>query len=192
MTSYCYSSVWDQLQLSACRLIKWNGLLWRGKLIGGIRVSSGSVFPLWSPVVEFLDRAHRNLKLNEFYTEGYRAIFWKWKRTYIFFPYYSDTLCFIWVYRIYCLFMGHFSWQIFRGNNDQNSIKIQALTPPVYGRFIRIHPWSWYRHISMRVEFYGCKTGQLGDFFLYIFLKGVLAWYPMPCKLSTMCFLAAL
>ncbi|CAH3022884.1 unnamed protein product [Porites evermanni] len=48
--------------------------------------------------------------------------------------------------------------KIFRGNNDQNSIKIQALTPPVYGRFIRIHPWSWYRHISMRVEFYGCKT----------------------------------
>lgn len=71
--------------------------------------------------------------------------------------------------------MGHFSWQIFRGNNDQNSIKIQALTPPVYGRFIRIHPWSWYRHISMRVEFYGCKTGQLEDFFLPIFFKVVLA-----------------
>ena len=71
--------------------------------------------------------------------------------------------------------MGHFSWQIFRGNNDQNSIKIQALTPPVYGRFIRIHPWSWYRHISMRVEFYGCKTGQLEDFFLRIFFEVVLA-----------------
>ena len=65
--------------------------------------------------------------------------------------------------------MGHFSWQIFRGNNHQNSIKIQALSPPVYGRFIRIHPWSWYRHISMRVEFYGCKTGQLEDFILRIF-----------------------
>ena len=27
-TAYCYSSVWGQLQLSACRLIKWKGLLW--------------------------------------------------------------------------------------------------------------------------------------------------------------------
>lgn len=67
--------------------------------------------------------------------------------------------------------MGHFSSQMFRGNNDQNSIKIQALSPPVYGRFIRIHPWSWYKHISMRVEFYGCKTGQLEDFTLRIYLK---------------------
>ena len=27
-TAYCYSLVWGQLQLNACRLIKWNGLLW--------------------------------------------------------------------------------------------------------------------------------------------------------------------
>ncbi|XP_068726462.1 lactadherin-like [Montipora capricornis] len=46
----------------------------------------------------------------------------------------------------------------FRGNNDQNSIKINALSPPVYARYIRIHPTGWYRHISMRVEFFGCKT----------------------------------
>ncbi|XP_027046414.1 uncharacterized protein LOC113674139 [Pocillopora damicornis] len=46
----------------------------------------------------------------------------------------------------------------FRGNNDQNSVKIQALTPAIYARIIKIHPWGWRSHISMRVEIYGCKA----------------------------------
>ena len=33
------------------------------------------------------------------------------------------------------------------------------LDEPVITRYIRIHPVKWYGHISMRAEFYGCRTG---------------------------------
>ncbi|XP_020631519.1 coagulation factor V-like [Orbicella faveolata] len=44
----------------------------------------------------------------------------------------------------------------FTGNRDQNSIVQYRLFPPIRARYVRIRPWGWYRHISMRVEFYGC------------------------------------
>ena len=50
--------------------------------------------------------------------------------------------------------------QYFTGNRDQNTVKSYALVPNIRARFIRIRPWGWYGHISMRAEFYGCLTGS--------------------------------
>ena len=36
-----------------------------------------------------------------------------------------------------------------------------ALSTPIRARYIRIIPWGWYKHMSMRVEFYGCFVGKL-------------------------------
>ena len=50
--------------------------------------------------------------------------------------------------------------QYFQGNRDQHSLVRNVLNPPVIARFMRIIPRGWYRHISMRIEFYGCKAGK--------------------------------
>lgn len=54
-----------------------------------------------------------------------------------------------------------FTLQYFTGNNDQNTIVQYRLFPRIIARYVRIHPWGWYRHICMRVEFYGCRQGLL-------------------------------
>ena len=54
--------------------------------------------------------------------------------------------------------------QIFQGNKDQNTIKENLFIPPFRARYVRIHPWSWVGHISLRAEFYGsviCKYGPI-------------------------------
>lgn len=45
--------------------------------------------------------------------------------------------------------------QDFRGNKDQNTIVFHKLRT-AFARFIRILPQSWYGHVSMQMEFYGC------------------------------------
>ena len=59
------------------------------------------------------------------------------------------------------LFIGYIL-QYFQGNRDQHSLVCNVLNPPVIARFMRIIPRGWYRHISMRIEFYGCKAGKIG------------------------------
>ena len=54
-----------------------------------------------------------------------------------------------------------FALQYFTGNKDQNTIVQYRLFPRIIARYVRIHPWGWYRHICMRVEFYGCRQGLL-------------------------------
>ena len=49
--------------------------------------------------------------------------------------------------------------QYFPGNRDQNTVKSYPLVPNIKTRYIRIMPWHWYGHISMRAEFYGCFAG---------------------------------
>ncbi|XP_028411624.1 coagulation factor VIII-like [Dendronephthya gigantea] len=44
----------------------------------------------------------------------------------------------------------------FQGNSDRDSVVNHVLFPHISARFIRIHPTAWHKHISMRVEFYGC------------------------------------
>lgn len=52
-------------------------------------------------------------------------------------------------------------FQYFTGNRDQNTVVQYRLFPLVIARYIRVHPWGWYKHISMRVEFYGCPEGNV-------------------------------
>ncbi|KAK3717080.1 hypothetical protein QZH41_009449, partial [Actinostola sp. cb2023] len=44
----------------------------------------------------------------------------------------------------------------FSGNRDRNTIARNTVSPPIEGRYIRLHPKAWIKHISMRLEFYGC------------------------------------
>ncbi|XP_068691559.1 phosphatidylinositol phosphatase PTPRQ-like [Montipora foliosa] len=45
----------------------------------------------------------------------------------------------------------------FTANSDRNSIIYHKLNPPIQARYIRFGPVTWHKHISMRVEIYGCK-----------------------------------
>ena len=66
--------------------------------------------------------------------------------------------------------------QYFTGNRDQNSVVQHGLYPRIKAYTIRVHPWGWYRHISMRVEFYGCTEGEF-DIILAHYVLDICAWY---------------
>ncbi|XP_078363993.1 polycystin family receptor for egg jelly-like [Oculina patagonica] len=51
---------------------------------------------------------------------------------------------------------GQSAIKTFDGNTDWKSIVYHELQPSIIARFIRIRPVTWYGHISMRVELYGC------------------------------------
>lgn len=53
-----------------------------------------------------------------------------------------------------------FYLQLFLGNKDRDSVVFYSLVPPLLGRFVRINPRGWYRHIAMRLELYGCDLGM--------------------------------
>ncbi|XP_031569140.1 uncharacterized protein LOC116303695 [Actinia tenebrosa] len=63
----------------------------------------------------------------------------------------------------YSLDGGHFEdyqgGRVLKGNSDRNSIVGHILEPAIIARYIRIRPKSWYGHISMRFEIYGCTSG---------------------------------
>ncbi|XP_078351521.1 polycystin family receptor for egg jelly-like isoform X1 [Oculina patagonica] len=44
----------------------------------------------------------------------------------------------------------------FVGNTDQNTVVYHEINPPITARYIRFRPVTWYAHIAMRVELYGC------------------------------------
>ncbi|XP_056665858.1 coagulation factor VIII isoform X2 [Monodelphis domestica] len=51
--------------------------------------------------------------------------------------------------------------KIFKGNRDHSSPVVNPVEPPLFARFLRIHPWSWANHIALRVEVLGCDTQQV-------------------------------
>lgn len=56
----------------------------------------------------------------------------------------------------------HFSnYALMNGNKDRNTISAHVIDPPIIARYIRVRPKSWYGHISMRLEVYGCTHGKL-------------------------------
>lgn len=76
----------------------------------------------------------------------------------VFFLLYSGscfTLCPVYMYQHLASF-----FQYFRGNRDRNTIVYNSIIPSIRARFLRIHPWSWHGHISMRVELFGCALGE--------------------------------
>lgn len=58
--------------------------------------------------------------------------------------------------------VGHFynegaeSVKIFHGNKNGNDSSYNFLSRPFVARYIRIHPVTWHRHISMRAGILGC------------------------------------
>lgn len=51
-------------------------------------------------------------------------------------------------------------FQIFQGNQDSFTPVVNALDPPLFTRFLRIHPQSWAHHIALRLELLGCEAQQ--------------------------------
>ena len=49
---------------------------------------------------------------------------------------------------------------MFAANSDRYTVVKNVLKKPLITRYIRIHPESWYGHISMRTEFFGCRKGN--------------------------------
>ncbi|KAK3739569.1 hypothetical protein QZH41_018309 [Actinostola sp. cb2023] len=46
----------------------------------------------------------------------------------------------------------------FSANSDSNTVVAHLLKPVITARYIRVHPITWYRSISMRMELYECKN----------------------------------
>ncbi|XP_027046430.1 uncharacterized protein LOC113674157 [Pocillopora damicornis] len=57
-------------------------------------------------------------------------------------------------------YMERNSIKYFTGNRDQNTVVTNSFVPILRCRYIRVRPRGWYKHISMRVEFYGCFTDR--------------------------------
>ncbi|XP_027044413.1 uncharacterized protein LOC113672335 [Pocillopora damicornis] len=53
---------------------------------------------------------------------------------------------------------GKASYRVFIGNTDRDTVVTHHLNPPIRAHYVRFLPKSWHRHISMRVELYGCKV----------------------------------
>ncbi|NXR73650.1 FA8 factor, partial [Pycnonotus jocosus] len=50
--------------------------------------------------------------------------------------------------------------KIFKANQDHQSTVTNTLEPPLFARYVRIHPRQWHNHIALRIEFLGCDTQQ--------------------------------
>ena len=50
--------------------------------------------------------------------------------------------------------------QEFRGSSDRFSVVTETINPPIVAHYVRVRPKTWHRHISMRLEFYGCTEGR--------------------------------
>ncbi|XP_052005616.1 coagulation factor VIII-like [Xyrauchen texanus] len=48
--------------------------------------------------------------------------------------------------------------KIFEGNGEPDEELLNEFDPPLFTRFIRIHPKGWVNDIALRVEFLGCDT----------------------------------
>ncbi|NXA45809.1 FA8 factor, partial [Nothocercus julius] len=50
--------------------------------------------------------------------------------------------------------------KIFQANRDHTGTVMNTLEPPLFARYVRIHPRRWHGHIALRTEFLGCDTQQ--------------------------------
>ncbi|XP_048043912.1 coagulation factor VIII [Megalobrama amblycephala] len=53
---------------------------------------------------------------------------------------------------------GTDSDKIFEGNSEHDEEALNMFDPPLFARFIRIHPKGWVNDIALRLEFLGCDT----------------------------------
>lgn len=74
---------------------------------------------------------------------------------------YKRIYTFLWCKDTPVLFM-FFSYKEFEGNTDQFLVVRHLLKNPInVTRYIRIYPMAWISWISLRADFYGCKSGML-------------------------------
>ncbi|KAL9951704.1 hypothetical protein ACROYT_G044426 [Oculina patagonica] len=68
----------------------------------------------------------------------------------------------------------------FAGNTDRDTVVSHELNPPIRARYIRFVPVTWYDHISMRVELYGCQECSIEwtryESFCYKAFRGIAKW----------------
>ncbi|KAK5925006.1 hypothetical protein CgunFtcFv8_017569 [Champsocephalus gunnari] len=50
--------------------------------------------------------------------------------------------------------------KIFTGNSDFEEEALNVFDPPLFGRYLRLHPRSWINDIALRLEVLGCDTQQ--------------------------------
>ncbi|NXF87579.1 FA8 factor, partial [Eubucco bourcierii] len=50
--------------------------------------------------------------------------------------------------------------KIFTANQDYTGTVTNTLEPPLFARYVRIHPRQWHNHIALRMELLGCDTQQ--------------------------------
>uniref|UniRef100_A0A6Q2ZD56 F5/8 type C domain-containing protein n=1 Tax=Esox lucius TaxID=8010 RepID=A0A6Q2ZD56_ESOLU len=50
--------------------------------------------------------------------------------------------------------------EVFMGNNEPDEEMLNFFDPPLFARFIRIHPRGWVNDVALRLEFLGCETQQ--------------------------------
>lgn len=50
--------------------------------------------------------------------------------------------------------------KVFQGNFDNETHRKNVIDPPIFARFIRILPWSWYGRITLRAEILGCAEEE--------------------------------
>ncbi|XP_039975064.1 coagulation factor VIII [Xiphias gladius] len=51
--------------------------------------------------------------------------------------------------------------QIFTGNHDPEEEALTVFHPPLFSRYLRIHPLGWINDIALRLEVLGCETQQV-------------------------------
>jgi hypothetical protein len=54
----------------------------------------------------------------------------------------------------------HGAVRTFVGNVERYFVNVNRLVPSIKARYIRIYPQTWYSHIEMRMELYGCRLSQ--------------------------------
>jgi len=59
---------------------------------------------------------------------------------------------------------------VYPANSDRHTVIGNVLEPPIIARYIRVLPQSWYGHMSMRLQFYGCTKGMCDKLFCSLLL----------------------
>ena len=79
-----------------------------------------------------------------------------------------------------------FSLQVFAGNFDRNSIVAHEILPPFYANLVKIHPVSYYRWMSMRVELYGCPIKVRSTSNSESWLQGIVPCGHKECHMHSL------
>jgi len=75
---------------------------------------------------------------------------------------------------ILILFCNCVYLQVFFGNNDTSSVVCNTFNRFVVAQRARLYPLSWNYIVALRMEYLGCKLGEISQVFLII--RAVFIW----------------